>query len=156
MTQHHPTPTPERLAKGDVVETVVMATGKRAQALDALDHLYGRKRITQAQWRAGKEFQDDFIAAGLVAIQAVDWQRIDGRSFGDAAAVARVDKSGTIHRVFQTLGGVGSPAGAIAWHVIGSGESLSDFANRTGQNPTGASGALIAVLCVIEQTYFGY
>ena len=149
----HGLPTPERTRKGDVIQTTVRGTGKRTQAMDALDHLLARGRITEASWRAGKDFQEDFVKAGLEAVKAIDWQRAQGRPLGDAGAVARAHASNRVWRVFETFGGVDSPAGKLIWHVIGAGESLSDFANRTGENPTGSSGALIVILLVIENVY---
>lgn len=158
----HGLPTPERKAKGDVVETIVKGSGKRVQAMDALDYALAKKTITDSAYRAGKEFQEDFRKAGLQGISAIDWQRAQGRSLGDGGAVAKAHAADRVWKVFQTLGGVDSQLGKVAWHVVGVGESIADYCNRESsvasvrQNQMRVSGRMEGVLCVIERSYLGY
>lgn len=157
-------PTPER-ASHDPVERVPDAiadergaSGQPFRALDVLARMERHGSITPAMRQAGECFRDDFILAHFEALRSADMGRVPSRGeptrIGGSVMAAR-------ERVWQAvkmLGGLTSPCGCCAWHVLGLQETLMEWAVFEGWrgrpvHQSTASGLLIGALGLLEHHY---
>lgn len=128
--QHDPV---EAVAEGEVVTDAQGGIGGARKVVDTLDVMVRCGSLTSGQEKAGRQFQDDFGYAHLDQLKANDMlQPLAGKggtigSYGRTIAEARDRVAGAIHM----LGGVGSPAGRMAWEVLGEQRSIREHCERT-------------------------
>jgi hypothetical protein len=122
-----------------------------------------RGSITGGMRQAGEDFRARFAVAQLDPLRAPDLSRPRERG----ALRFKADEPGmriegareAVWRAIQAVGGSGSPAGSCLWHVVGSEQSLKEWALEQGWSgrrvsQETASGILIAALGALE-THFG-
>lgn len=116
-------------------DLAVVREGRTARAtrvlrtVDTLDDLRAAGEITEAMYRAGREFQRSFAIAGLDPLRAINWDRIAGSSpkvESDAILQARR----RVDRMIKWVGGGRSAPGQALYWVVGAGLSYADFARR--------------------------
>lgn len=164
-------PTPERWKRGEV-ELVQAKAGQSAPLTDAdgrpsqpfrvIDILVTMERrgtITKEMQRAGEMFRDTFALAALEPMRAADLSRLSGTAGPKDATVAQYAAREVLWEAIKTLGGIASPAGCCAWHILGMGASVRDWATREGWRgrPIGenaAAGILIGALGTLA-AHFG-
>jgi hypothetical protein len=105
---------------------------------------------------AGQVFQASFILANLDNLRALPLVRQLGAGgpadFSDRQLLARR----RVLRSIDKLGGVGSQAASVMWHVVGLQESLRQWAQRCGWGgrpirPDVAAGFLAASLDILAR-----
>jgi hypothetical protein len=119
-------------------------TRDRAQIADTLGHIGSPWRaetllarleragdITAAQRAAGEQFHALFRAAARDPIKATDPAKthVSG-AHGLAQPMGSLWAKTSLDRALDALGGLASPAGSCAWHVLGCDCSMRDFALR--------------------------
>jgi len=127
------------------------------RAVDSLGVLLAKGSITREMHEAGCIFRALFQRAAFARIRTMSMIRLPsgtGDLLSESQAVAR-ERIG--HALLQ-LGGFTSPAGSIAWHVLGLEQSLRDWALRQGWNgrpvtPTLAHGILLGTLGMLAVHY---
>jgi hypothetical protein len=163
-------PTPERLLRGDVerVDTYVVdweGTGRRARASRALDLMGIMARngsIDAGMAGAGRRFAALFAQARFADVRAASLEtRVSGAAargeLSDRAVWARIQ----VAKVIAALGGHGAAAAEAAWHVLGVGLSIEEWARRErwgrGRplHKHAARGILIGALCAIQAALAG-
>jgi hypothetical protein len=115
--------------------------------------------ITAAQRAAGEQFHTLFRAAAADPLKATDPSRthVSGarpmpQPMGSLWAKTSLD------RAIDALGGLASPAGACAWHVLGNDCSMRDFALRRSWqgnplHPNIAKGVLLSTLGTLQHHF---
>ena len=162
-------PTPERRSRGivELVERPIADECGRPsrpyRAVDTLAAMERRGSITAGMRQAGEDFRARFTVAQLDPLRAPDWSRLRERGAsrfkGDEPGL-RIEKArDAVWRAIQAVGGSGSPAGSCLWHVVGSEQSLKEWALEQGWSgrrvsQETASGILIAALGALEM-HFG-
>lgn len=123
-----------------------------------------RGSITAGMRQAGEDFRARFAVAQLDPLRAVDLSRLrmgqrslrpDGEGPGLRIEAAR----NAVWRAIQAVGGIASPAGSCAWHVLGWERSVKEWALEQGWSgrrvsQEAASGILVAALGALE-AHFG-
>jgi len=162
-------PTPERRSRGivELVERPIADESGRPsrpyRAVDTLAVMERRGSITGGMRQAGEDFRARFAVAQLDPLRAPDLSRPRERG----ASRFKADEPGmriegareAVWRAIQAVGGSGSPAGSCLWHVVGSEQSLKEWALEQGWSgrrvsQETASGILIAALGALEM-HFG-
>ena len=126
--------------------------------VDTLARMHKSGSISEAMLDAGRQFQRQFIIAQLDPLKAADIARIPGNGRepdpGDTTLGARRQ----VHGALRTLGGQYGPLGSMAWHVLGCGSSVRDWALKQGCDGRKvgreqAGGILIATLGLLAVHY---
>jgi uncharacterized protein DUF6456 len=160
-------PTPERRKRGPVerlarpIADELGRPGRPYRAVDTLGLMERRGSITPAMRQAGEDFRARFRVARLDPLRAADWSRL--RSGGPRLAQdepgLRIEAAReAVWRAILAVGGLASPAGSCLWHVVGSEQSLKEWAASRGWSgrrvsQETASGILVAALGTLE-AYF--
>lgn len=161
-------PTPERLKHGRVsraAETLADAQGAIGLpwlAETPLARLHRRGDIAPEQRRAGEQFQSLFRVAALDPLRAGDMgQRMEASSGPQASTHGTLVEHARrrVMDAIAALGGMRSPAGCAAWHVVGLEMSVADWARREGWggrpvSPHVAKGVLVGALGTLA-AHFG-
>ena len=119
---------------------------------DTLQLMARRGTISAEMHAAGIRFRDAFAVAQLDALRAADMARAGGRGWSDIAIGGQVERArGEVWRMLQAVGGLASPAGSVLWHVLGLGQSLTQWAGTQGWcgrriSREAAGGILVAAL----------
>lgn len=150
---------------------VVAATGQIKDAndeiaapyrvVDVLDRLLAEGLIDDHEFRAGREFQDDFDKACLNGQRSVDLSRPFVQSgFREAVLAVNAERARSrIGDLVRLMGGHGSACASICWAVLGERRSLREFSDMTrlgGVRPISAkaaSGLMIGALGVLAVAY---
>jgi hypothetical protein len=128
------------------------------RVVDTLARMLKAGTIDAVMHDAGRELQRSFILARLDPLRAADLLRVPGSGRepepGETALAARR----RIHRALVALGGHDSPAGSCAWHVLGCGCSVREWALRRGWGgrplrQEQAQGILVAALGLLASHY---
>jgi hypothetical protein len=128
------------------------------RVVDTLGRMLKAGTITEPMAEAGRKFGRQFILAQLDPLRAPDLARIPGNGReadpGDISLAAREQ----VHRALRALGGHDTALGSVAWHVLGCGCSLREWALRQSWNgrqlrPEQATGVLIAALDLLSLHY---
>ena len=114
--------------------------------------------IDAAMLDAGREFQRSFILAQLDPLRAVDLLRVPGSGREPEPGHVQQAARNRVHRALLALGGHDSPAGSCAWHVLGCGRSVREWALRQGWGgrpvrQEQAQGMLVAALGLLAAHY---
>ena len=100
--------------------------------VDTLARMHKSGSISEPMLDAGRKFQRQFIIAQFDPLRAADIDRIPGNGRepdpGDTTLGARRQ----VHGALRALGGQDGPMGSVAWHVLGCGRSVRDWALRQG------------------------
>ena len=88
--------------------------------------------IDQAMHDAARDFQAAFIIAQLDPIRAMPILRVPGTGREPDLSERQLDARRRVHEALQALGGISSPAGSWAWHVLGCQRSIREWAMRQG------------------------
>ncbi|MDP9144267.1 MAG: DUF6456 domain-containing protein [Actinomycetota bacterium] len=128
------------------------------RVVDTLARTHQSGTIDTAMLNAGREFQRSFILAQLDPLRAVDLLRVPGSGREPEAGNVQVAARNRVHRALLALGGHDSPAGSCAWHVLGYGRSVREWALRHGWGGRNvevhqAHGILVAVLGLLANHY---
>ncbi|HVE21573.1 MAG TPA: hypothetical protein VNC39_06315 [Acidocella sp.] len=156
-------PTPERLKHGtvsrarDSVADAHGGIGLPWLVETPLQRLYERGAINQAQLIAGEQFQRIFRLAHHDALRAADLLR-DVRHSAPVDAVAVERARDSVWQAIRACGGMGSPCGSCAWHVLGNEMTVAEWARREGwggkpMREEVAKGTLIGTLGVLAQHF---
>lgn len=133
--------------------------GAPFRAVSTLAQMEGRGSITAHMKQAGEQFHGDFILAGLEPLRAADMARVPITGVGPMTIASRqLSARQRIWEAVVALGGIASPAGCCAWHVLGRETLIKDWAMREGWcgRPIGektAAGILIGALGVLILHY---
>jgi hypothetical protein len=124
------------------------------RTVDTLGKMLRAGTITQEMHDAAHAFQSVFIAASLDPIRATPLHRISRVRHEPDLNERQLDARRRVHEAMQALGGINSPAGSCAWHVVGLQHSLRAWAMRQGWNgrpvrQEQAQGILVAALGVM-------
>ncbi|WP_027286116.1 hypothetical protein [Rubritepida flocculans] len=127
------------------------------RAIDSLGVLLANGSITREMHEAGVIFRGVFQRAALDRVRVMPMIRIPGGTadlLSESQAVARE----RVARAMRHLGGFASPAGSIAWYVLGLEHSVRDWALRQGWNgravnPAQAQGILLGALGMLGAHY---
>lgn len=125
--------------------------------LSVLVTMERRKSITPLMALAGAKFHEDFSFSNHENLRAADMDRVSGaRAVNLNTSV--IEAKDRVWKALGSLGGLGSPLGTCAWHVLGLEETLKAWALREGwcNRPIGektAAGILIGALGVLVKHY---
>ena len=153
-------PTPERLARGDVVKTLhhdhQNFRGERVgyRAKSSVERLYENGQIDSAAYDAGQQFHAAFVHGHLVGIKAFDPSKPLGPGGGVYGFNAERARS-KVWNALQALGGLTSPAGTIAWQVIGEEMPLHLWAEQMQRGRETARTLLIDTCEILAEHYNG-
>ena len=122
---------------------------------DTLGLMLRSGSLTPEMYNAGRRLQRAFLTAsrGAVSPAAIsEWSDKRQDSMLERQAEARRH----IEKAMEALGGMNSPAGSGAWHVLGRGMSVREWARREGWagkpiRQEQAQGILIAALGVLAE-----
>ena len=128
------------------------------RVVDTLGRMLKAGTITEPMAEAGRKFERQFIMAQLDPLRAPDIARIPGNGReadpGDVSLAAREQ----VHRALRALGGHDTALGSVAWHILGCGCSLREWALRRawGGKPLRqeqATGVLFSALDLLAGHY---
>ena len=126
--------------------------------VDTLGRMHKAGTITEPMLDAGRAFQRQFIMAQLDPLRAPDIGRIPGNGREPDPADTTLGARRRVHGALTTLGGHDGPLGSVAWHVLGCGCSVREWALRQGWGgwhvrQEQAQGMLIAALDLLAGHY---
>jgi hypothetical protein len=130
------------------------------RTVDTLGKMLRAGTITQEMHDAAKDFQAAFIIANLDPIRALPILRVPATGREPELNERQVDARRRVHEAMAALGGISSPAGSCAWHVVGLQRSVREWAIRQGWGgrpvrQEQAQGILVAGLGILA-AHFGY
>ena len=150
---------------GDILEPVYEADpdGRPVvhhRTVDTLGIMLRAGTITKDMHDAARDFQAQFTIARFDVVRCMPLVRLSGGDGPDDLTDAQVDARRRVGRALDALGGLGSPAGSCAWHVVGLQRSIREWAMRQGWGGRPvrveqAQGMLVAALGVLAG-YYGY
>jgi hypothetical protein len=122
--------------------------------IDPLARMRRAGTITDAMYDAARDFQAAFVIAQLEPLRALPMLRVPGAGRAPELREHQLDARRRVHEALEVLGGINSPAGSCAWHVVGCERSLQDWALRQRWSgrplPQGhAHGILVATLGIL-------
>jgi hypothetical protein len=128
------------------------------RVVDTLARMRQAGTIDAAMLDAGREFQRSFILAQLDPLRAMDLLRVPGSGRDPEPGHVQQAARNRVHRALLALGGHDSPAGSCAWHVLGCGRSVREWALRQGWGgrpvrQEQAQGMLVAALGLLTAHY---
>ena len=100
--------------------------------VDTLDRMHKAGTITEPMLDAGRAFQRQFILAQLDPLRAPDIGRIPGNGRQPDPGDTTLGARRRVHGALIALGGHDGPLGSVAWHVLGCGASVREWALRQG------------------------
>ena len=126
------------------------------RSVDTLERLHAGGAIDDAMLEAGRMFEQAFRLAALDPLRAASLERVIGG--GLDSGDTRLEARRRVARALAALGGVASPAGSCAWHVLGLGETLRAWALGQGwqgrpMRQETAQGILLAALGMLAGHY---
>jgi hypothetical protein len=130
------------------------------RTVDTLARMLRAGRITQEMHASARSFQAAFLVANLDPLRAVPVLWVRGARCEQSLSDRQIDARRRVHEAMQALGGIRSPAGSCAWHIVGLQHSVREWAMRQGWNgrpvrQEQAQGILIAALGMLAM-HFGY
>lgn len=146
--EHHPV----------TADTNGLISHPMGRAIDTLAALRRRGTIDDAMYGAGRQFEEDFQASGLCELRAQDLSTPRGGTT-DYHVVRVIASRHRIWQAIEALGGPTTPIALSAWHVLGMGRTLKDYASIEGfsldrpLHPMTAQGLLIGALSVLSGHY---
>ncbi len=130
------------------------------RTVDTLGIMLRAGTISQEMHDAARDFQAQFTIACFDVVRCMSLMRLPGGSDPGDLTEAQLDARRRVGKALDALGGLGSPAGSCAWHVVGLQRSLREWAMRQGWGGRPvrveqAQGILVAALGVLMR-YYGY
>ena len=128
------------------------------RAIDTLAALHRRGTIDDEMLVAGRQFEEDFQASGLHELRAQDLSAMRG-GVTDHHIVRLIASRHQVWEAIEVLGGPQAPIALSAWHVLGMGRTLKDYARVEGfapdrpLHPMTAQGLLVGALSVLAAHY---
>ena len=127
------------------------------RAIDSLAVLLANGSITREMHEAGVIFRAVFQRAALDRVRTMPMIRIPAGQ-ADLLSESQTAARERVARAMAHLGGLGSPAGSIAWYVLGIEHTVRDWALRQGWNgralnPAQAQGILLGALGILTAHY---
>lgn len=148
--------------RGPDTQNRVIEGGKVRYAVDPVVWMLKRGSISVGLAAAGIRFREEFTEALSSNVPALDLEQpfgIGGKRplwpAGSGTVVSWLKVQGAL----DSLGTADNPQRLIAWHVLGLGKSLRDFAQTVGwggvkpRDPMAASGVLQAALATLADHY---
>ena len=140
----------EEMREADPNDRIVL----RHRTVDSLGKLLRSGAVTEAMHDAGRAFQRDFQFAGLDPLRARPMDVPPGGGRASDLTDRQLDARGRVQEALDALGGLNGPAGSAAWHILGCGCSVREWAlrRRWAGRPIRqeqAQGILIAALGVL-------
>jgi hypothetical protein len=132
-------PSKWRLQHGDVGAAIRAAdpeTGTpvmQRKVVDTLSQMLAHGSISREMHEAGCIFRTLFRSAALDSIATSQFVRVAASS-GDWLSVSQLDARRRVLNALDVLGGIDSPSGSIAWHVVGLEVSLRAWSAQQGWN----------------------
>ncbi len=128
------------------------------RAVDTLGMMLANGTISQEMHDAGALFGSLFRKAAIEHVATSAFLRMPGQR-ADHLSETSVHARIKIADAMDVLGGHDTAAGSCAWHVLGTGASVREWAIRRGWggrpvSPPQAQGMLVATLCVLA-AHFG-
>ena len=128
------------------------------RVVDTLDRMHKAGTITEPMLDAGRAFQRHFILAQLDPLRAPDIGRIPGNGREPDPSDTTLGARRRVHGALAALGGHDGPLGSVAWHMVGCGASIREWALRQGWGGRPvrreqAEGMLIAALDLLARHY---
>jgi hypothetical protein len=126
--------------------------------VDTLGRMLKAGTITHVMVDAGRTFERQFILAQLDPLRAPDIRRVPGNGREPDPDDTTLGARRRVNGALQALGGHDGPLGSVAWHVLGCGCSVRDWALRQGWGARRvrqeqAQGMLIAALDLLAGHY---
>jgi hypothetical protein len=130
------------------------------RTVDTLGKMLRAGTITEEMHDAAKDFQAAFIVANLDPLRALPILRLPGTGREPGLNDRQLHARRRVHKALEALGGISSPAGSCAWHVVGLQRSIREWAMRQGWGgrpvrQEQAQGILVAALGMLA-AHFGY
>ena len=100
-----------------------------SRTLDLMATMLQRGSITPQQAAAGRRFRTLFEVAGLQTLRAKDISKPPGTHGGEPLADRTITARQVIGEAIESLGGHGTPTASAAWHVLGSGKTVKEWAH---------------------------
>jgi hypothetical protein len=128
--------------------------------VDTLGRMLKSGTIDQAMRDAGRDLQAAFIVAQLDPMRAMPILRVPGTGRDPDLSERQLDARQRVHEAMQALGGISSPVGSWAWHVLGCQRSIREWAMHQGWSGRRlhvqqAQGIALAALDLLAR-HFGY
>jgi hypothetical protein len=128
--------------------------------VDTLGRMLRSGTIDEAMHDAGRDLQAAFIVAQLDPMRAVPILRAPRVRHDPELSERQLDARRRVHEALQALGGISSPGGSWAWHVLGCQRSIREWAMRQGWrgrplHVQQAQGIALATLDLLAR-HFGY
>jgi hypothetical protein len=130
------------------------------RTVDTLGVMLRAGTITKDMHDAARDFQAQFTIARYDTLVCMRFQRNPSKGNRAELTEAQIDARRRVDEAMNALGGLGSPAGGCAWHVLGLQRSIREWAMRQGWGGRPvrieqAQGILIAGLGMLKRHY-GY
>jgi Domain of unknown function (DUF6456) len=130
------------------------------RVVDTLGRMLKSGTIDQTMRDAGRDLQAAFIVAQLDPMRAMPILRVSGARRDPELSERQLDARRRVHEALQALGGISSPLGSWAWHVLGCQRSIREWAMRQGWggrplHVQQAQGIALAALDLLAR-HFGY
>jgi hypothetical protein len=150
---------------GNVLEPVYEADPEgrpvvHHRTVDTLGIMLRAGTITKDMHDAARDFQAQFTIARFDVVRCMPLMRLPCGGGSSDLTDAQVDARRRVGSALDALGGLGSPAGSCAWHVVGLQRSVREWAMRQGWGgrpvrAEQAQGILVAALGMLAGWY-GY
>ena len=130
------------------------------RTVDTLGIMLRAGTITKDMHDAARDFQAQFTIARYDTLVCMRFDRDPSKGNRADLTETQIDARRRVDAAIDALGGLGSPAGGCAWHVLGLQRSVREWAMRQGWggrpiNEKQAQGILVAALGVLAH-YYGY
>jgi hypothetical protein len=102
----------------------------RHRTVDSIGKMMHAGTITPAMHDAARSFQTDFVLARLDPLQARPMMLPCGARCAPEITERQIDARRRVHEALDALGGLNGPAGSAAWHILGCGCSVREWALR--------------------------
>lgn len=129
--------------------------GDPYRVLTTLRQMANKGTITTDMWNAGEFFHAMFVVGQLHAIRAADMGRIPVEGMRVSQTPGRIMRARQwVWEALCAMGGIASPCGRVAWHILGEEMPIDHFARSAGWSGRPlkretASGLLIGALGVL-------
>lgn len=126
--------TPELRRQREMIKSQVREEGQsrtRPRTVDVLRSLQRNKYISFEQEMACRRFHKDFHIGRMDPALAADMGRAPGGASKSAyISDTKEDAAARVGRAIMRMGGVGTPLGAVTWHIIGESIEIKQYAER--------------------------